>query len=268
MAGIAFSRQKSLNAAMVVRSPRILHIGRIAPDPRWRMASHSHANHELIVIERGAMRVTGAGMDADCREGDVLLYPAHAAHAERSDPDDPVESVFLGFDATEVGFRELVLLRDPRGRAREMARWLHEDRLHPDPRHRASRQALLMALFAELTDGPWEGADTLVETTRRWVIRHIGEPLTLEGLARRAGLSRCHFLRRYKRAAGRTPMQDVRAIRADHARSLLLGTGLTLKEIAPLAGFGDEFALSRAFRRAFGVNASSIRRFHGARSGH
>ncbi len=229
------------------------------------MAMHSHDHHELIVILRGTMHVSGAGLDADCREGDVLLYPAGVAHAEHSDPPDPVESVFVSFRSDAIGAREIARTRDRRGRIREMARWLHADRLSTDPARGAARDALCAAMLAELHAEPAEEADPLVEGTRGWVLAHIDEPLSLEGLARHAGLSRFHFIRRYKSATGRTPMEDVRAIRIDHARGLLLGTSLTLKEIAPLSGLGNEYSLSRAFRRALGASPRSLRRFHEGR---
>jgi AraC-like DNA-binding protein/mannose-6-phosphate isomerase-like protein (cupin superfamily) len=265
MAAVAISWQKLLNAGMVVQAFHMLHAGRVRPDPRWAMSSHAHDFHELVVILRGAMRVSGPGLNGDCREGDVLLYPAGIVHDERSDPDDPVESIFVSFRGKNLGSRSLVRFPDRRGRVREMARWLYEDRLSTDSGRLASLDTLGAALFAELSAAAEDEADPLVEETRAWVLRHLGEPLSLEALARHAGLSRCHYLRRYKRAAGRTPMQDVRAIRVDHARGLLLGTGLTLKEIAPLAGLGDEYSLSRMFRRMLGVSARSLRRFHGGR---
>jgi transcriptional regulator GlxA family with amidase domain len=225
------------------------------------MAAHVHAYHELIVIVSGTMHVRGPGLDADCRAGDVLLYPAGVPHHERSSAGDPVRSIFFGFRAPGFDSAALVRRTDRRGRIREMARWLHEDRLSSDPSRRASRDFLCAALLAEFRAEPAEEADPLVETTRAWVLRHLAETVTLERLARRAGLSRYYFLRRYKRTTGRTPMQDVRAMRVDHARGLLLGTGLTLKEIAPLAGLGDEYSLSRAFRRAFGASPRTMRRF-------
>ena len=265
MAAVAISWQKLLNGCMGVRAFHMLHVGRVRPDPGWAMASHAHDFHELVVILRGAMHVSGPEMDADCREGDVLLYPAGIAHDERSDPDDPVESIFLSFRGRSLGPRSLARFHDRRGRVREMARWLYEDRLTTDPGRLASLDTLGAALFAELAAAPEDEADPLVEETRAWVLRHLGEPISLEGLARHAGLSHCHYLRRYKRAAGRTPMQDVRAIRVDHARGLLLGTGLTLKEIAPLAGLGDEYSLSRMFRRTLGMSPRSLRQFHGGR---
>jgi AraC-like DNA-binding protein len=245
---------------------RFLHAGTLSPDPKWYMAAHSHDFHEMITIVGGKMHIAGVGLDKDCLEGDVLLYPAGVAHAEYSNPADPLQSVFMTFRCPEVRLQQLRCTHDRRGRMREMVRWLYEDRLSNDPAREVARDALCTAALAEFFGESVPESDPLVERTRAWVLERITEPITLEDLARRESLSRFHFIRRYKAATGRTPMEDVRAIRLDHARGLLLGTSLTLKQIAPLAGLGDEYCLSRAFRRALGASPSSFRRFHGGRS--
>ncbi len=243
----------------------VLHAGRVLPDPKWRMAEHSHDFHELIVILRGAMHVRGPGLDGDCRAGEALLYPAGTPHAEQSDPAAPVESVFLSFRCPIPGASRIVRVPDRKGRMQAMAQWLYEDRLSGDPGRRCARDAMGAALLTEFLATPAEDVDSLVERTRSWVLGHLAERIRLEDLARREHLSRYHFIRRYKAATGRTPMDDVRAIRIDYARGLLLRTSMTLKEIAPLAGLGNEYSLSRAFRAKLGASPSTLRRFHGRR---
>jgi AraC-like DNA-binding protein len=62
-------------------------------------------------------------------------------------------------------------------------------------------------------------------------------------------------------------MADVRAIRAQYARELILGTHLPLKEIAPRAGLGNEYSMSRLFRRVFQMPPGQYRRFQARRGG-
>jgi transcriptional regulator GlxA family with amidase domain len=59
---------------------------------------------------------------------------------------------------------------------------------------------------------------------------------------------------------GLTPMEDLRQLRLEAARDLLLTTDLPLKAIAPRTGLGDEYHLSRLFRRAFGIAPGALRR--------
>ena len=56
-------------------------------------------------------------------------------------------------------------------------------------------------------------------------------------------------------------MADVRALRADFARDLILATALPFKAIAPRAGLGDEQAMCRTFRQLYATTPGELRRF-------
>ena len=73
-------------------------------------------------------------------------------------------------------------------------------------------------------------------------------------------MTKYHFLRRYRALTGKTPMEDVRAIRLDFARNLILTTDLPLKLIAVQAGLGDAYQLSRLFRKHLNLAPSALRR--------
>lgn len=232
---------------------RLLSAGRVAPDPKWRMKPHSHPFHELIVVVDGKMWVEQGGVSISAVEGDLLLYPAGSVHAERSDRARPLESLFIAFECAGFDGRKLGRISDERGRVRQMARWIYEDGHASSPASLYVRQAVMLAVLAEIlrTDGSEDRP--LVASVRRYIAEHLEEKLTLGRLGNAAGLSKYHFLRAYRKATGRTPMQDVRAIRANYARELILGTNLPLKDIAPRAGLGNEYSMSRLFRRLFGT---------------
>lgn len=235
-----------------IRHARLVSVGWVSPDPRWRMSAHHHAFHELICVVDGGMTVESGDARVTASAGDVLWYPAGVAHAEWSDPRHPLESRFVSFTGPGLKAGGPVKARDERGRIRQITAWLRSDSDASSEAVQCERHALLQAALAEFfrgggEDQPW------VARTRAYIREHIAEPMTLARLARLNGLSRFHFLRVYRAATGRTPMQDVRALRASYARELILGTDLPIKEIAPRAGLGDEYAMSRAFRRLFGM---------------
>ena len=244
---------------------RLLSTGQLLPDPHWNMKAHSHSFHELIVVLGGGIVVEHEGRRTDSVTGDVLLYPAGLVHAERSDPKHPVESRFMVFHCEGLQGGPLLRVTDERGRIRQMARWLHDDGQATSPLIQAERQAMFQATLAEFFHEASPGDPPLVANTRRYIREHLAGPLTLADLARAAALSRFHFVRAYRVATGRTPMQDVRALRAGFARELILGTNLPLKEIAPRAGLGNEYSMSRLFRQLFHMPPGQYRRFHGRR---
>lgn len=227
------------------------------------MVAHSHTFWELIVPVSGRMTVRVAGQVFVGEAGDILVYPPGVVHEERSDGVHPVTTRYFAFEMDRPADIWPLRMADIGGRLQQITSWLVDDRDMADtPVVRSRRQALLELALAhcEVCAAHNLEDDRLVRTVRAYVRQHLADDLALDDLAGVAGLSRFHFLRVYERLAGRPPMADVRAIRLEHARQLLLTTDLPLKAIAPRCGMGSEFALSRAYKRHFGHNPSTLRR--------
>jgi len=84
--------------------------------------------------------------------------------------------------------------------------------------------------------------------------------LSLQALARHAGLSPFHLHRIFSSVAGETPKHYTLRLRLDRAAALLLTSHETALEIAMTCGFQSPEAFSRAFRRRFGVNPAAYRK--------
>lgn len=85
------------------------------------------------------------------------------------------------------------------------------------------------------------------------------EPLTVDGLARIAGLSRFVFLRKFSAQVGESPHRHLTAVRLDHAAERLRTTRRSVLEIAFDHGFGDPSRFARAFARRFGTTPARWR---------
>lgn len=83
---------------------------------------------------------------------------------------------------------------------------------------------------------------------------------SLEALAKAAGLSRSLFAERFAARVGLPPMQYLARWRIQLAASMLRSSTWSLAEIAIRVGYGSEFALSRAFKRAVGRSPAAYRR--------
>ncbi|MCX6993808.1 MAG: AraC family transcriptional regulator [Kiritimatiellaeota bacterium] len=250
---------------MHVTRVHLLSIGHLASDPQWKLPSHGHPFCELIVPIRGRMRVESPGTKLNATIGDVLLYPPRVIHAEWSDAAAPVAVYFFSFQAASVPKRDLIKTQDHAGRILHMSRWLYEERHASDPYVQEERQFLFQAIVAEYFRNLNHREAPMVIQTRKYIHDHMAESLTLSGLARQAGMSKYHFLRSYNALTGRTPMEDVRIIRANAARALILSTALPLKDIAPQTGLGNEYAMSRIFRHYFNMPPGAWRRhWHGS----
>ena len=84
--------------------------------------------------------------------------------------------------------------------------------------------------------------------------------LTIDALAREAGLSPAHFARAFKESVGRAPHQHLMALRLERARRLLDAPDAVLADVALRAGFADQAHFTRFFKRQFGVTPGALLR--------
>ena len=96
--------------------------------------------------------------------------------------------------------------------------------------------------------------------TREWALYRLGEPLTLDLLARQAGVSARTFSRRFVEETGYTPMQWVMRARLDLARELLERSERGVEQIAADVGLGTGGNLRLHFQRILGTTPSEYRR--------
>jgi AraC-like DNA-binding protein len=237
--------------------PEFLGCGELLPNPRWRMRPHSHPNHELILVKNGAMLLKTKHGELIARSGDILFYQAGLIHEEISQPDDPVSSYFLSF-GIRMKLPDLPLrMRDSEGRMLELFRWIHRDLREHRPK--GDCLALLETIIRELRWLLARPKDAWLEHVREHLQSRFTDRLSLDDVARHAGMSRFAFVRKFKRLCERTPMEELRQIRLHEARNLVLSSDLPMKMIAAKVGIGDEYQLSKLFRRYFGIGPRDMR---------
>ncbi|MFD5769138.1 helix-turn-helix domain-containing protein [Streptomyces sp. NPDC127049] len=100
-----------------------------------------------------------------------------------------------------------------------------------------------------------------------WIVERLDRPLTVEDLARRAGMSSRQLTRQFRAATGTTPLQWLLAQRIRRAQELLERTDDGVDAIATATGMGTATTLRRHFNRTLGVPPDSYRRTFRTRPG-
>jgi transcriptional regulator GlxA family with amidase domain len=122
------------------------------------------------------------------------------------------------------------------------------------PPHRAGGQAqFVTAPVPEQDDHP-------LAALLQWVVERLDQPLTVEDLARRAGMSSRHLGRHFRAVTGTTPLQWLLTQRIRHAQELLEKTDDSVDSIATATGMGTATTLRRHFNRTIGVPPDAYRR--------
>ncbi|MDX1649875.1 MAG: helix-turn-helix domain-containing protein, partial [Myxococcota bacterium] len=92
-----------------------------------------------------------------------------------------------------------------------------------------------------------------------WIADHPDADLSVEALARRAGMSPRHFARVFTREVGATPARFVEEARVEVARRRLEEGADGVEAVAAAVGFGSAETLRRAFLRVLGVGPADYR---------
>lgn len=106
--------------------------------------------------------------------------------------------------------------------------------------------------------------DPVVSEALRLIHDDPAHPWTVAELARRCGVSRAAFARRFGELVGEPPVAYLTGWRLALAADLLRETGETVGAIARRVGYADASALSVAFKRAHAVRPTAHRLAHPA----
>jgi AraC family transcriptional regulator len=82
---------------------------------------------------------------------------------------------------------------------------------------------------------------------------NLGERISLEAMAREAGVSRFHFARQFRLSTGESPMAYLRRVRIEQSKCILREGRTTMAGVAARLGFADQSHFTRTFERLVGV---------------
>ncbi len=136
--------------------------------------------------------------------------------------------------------------------------------------YRTAVRGLVLALMARLGRLPGLAAEEGEPAPRRDAMERVApalqrmadlyrDPLDLDELARRCGLSSAHFRRVFRQATGRAPMDYLHHVRLNMAGALLQGTNRTVLDIALDTGWPTLSTFHRQFRQAMGLSPKQWR---------
>ncbi len=93
---------------------------------------------------------------------------------------------------------------------------------------------------------------------REYLDENLSDKVTLDELARAAGITRFRLLRAFKRTFGLTPhaYQQQARVRVAHA---MVARGASLADVAARAGFADQAHLTRVYKSIMGATPGQYR---------
>ena len=99
-----------------------------------------------------------------------------------------------------------------------------------------------------------------LDAAMKFMREHVDAALTVDQMARAAGLSPTHFTRRLREHTGFTPIEYFIHLKMQRACRFLTLTPLSIKVIASRIGYEDPYYFSRLFRRVMGKPPAEYRK--------
>ena len=101
-----------------------------------------------------------------------------------------------------------------------------------------------------------------MESLLAWLEEHLPEALSVEQVARQAGVSRATLAKHFREKQGMTLSQYLLHKRIDRAKSLLITTSLTVCEVGASVGIADPQYFNKQFRKVDGQSPTHYRESH------
>ncbi|MDD6317306.1 MAG: AraC family transcriptional regulator [Succinatimonas hippei] len=258
--------------------------------PRFVMPYHYHSALEISKVLRGGLDISLNERHYSLNEGDCIIIQGNVVHGGRPRDNDTVYrcvvfSVDMLLDVEKPPFsflrrlakgqimiNECYRLSQAKGVCDCVERLLSE----VDPENGATTRqpmnaiAAVLSIFAEIErSGAYRvTAETMpkrylshldkVSILFRYIHDNYQKQITLDDMAKVAGMSPKYFCRFFHELTGKRPIEYLNAFRVESAAGMLLSGDKSVGEIAVNCGFNDPCYFAKLFKRYRGQSPSEF----------
>lgn len=248
--------------------------------------SHSHDYYELFYVKQGLCHFFVNNQVCPLSAGDFLLIPPHIMHYNQY----PAQSTRYN-----IYFYRRDLIEDRTVNPIMISNWLKLGVWHTPGAHRSIIESTLESMVSDeklndnLTkDLVWLKLNQLLLYTTRYCIRkppehpeselrendpviedatqyiatHFNQPITLEKLAKKAGLSPTYFSKKFRKSTGTGLKEFIIYVRLQNAALELKSTRHSITDVALNCGFNDSNYFKDSFKKMFGMPPREYRKSH------
>lgn len=105
-----------------------------------------------------------------------------------------------------------------------------------------------------------DNGEVLFKNALSYIHANVDKPTTVEEVAKNIGVTRGYLTKIFSKFIDLSPKQYILRYHMNEVRSLLVGTDMTMGEIASATGYEDGVVLSKAFARLYGMSPSEYRK--------
>ena len=227
--------------------------------------THTHSQHQIVLALNGKLEMDIAGCNGWASSKQAAVVASGTPHSFAAAPNDTflVADVFIGSVDPNQSFWEhsacqpfVILDAGCKGLIDFLGYQASQNHLNDRCNYHAG-ELLLASLQARVGIRPRIPA--AIQRAQQFIEARFDQPITLEDIAAHCGKSvgRLHAL--FRDALNTTPGRYLLECRIQWAMDMLLKTDFSVAQIAQAAGFSDQAAFARAFRRINNCSPSDFR---------
>ncbi|WP_294506576.1 AraC family transcriptional regulator [uncultured Victivallis sp.] len=236
------------------------------PDCGFELVDYEFCTVEYVVSGRGVLESDGRRFV--CGPDSIYFLHRHGNHSYRTDPVDLWHKLFFIVDGALVdtliacyGLSNVCQINGVPQLRPSFEAMMELGYATPAVHRRA---AVIFHQFVEscseiLHERTLSARPEALEL-KKTIDGSIGKRFRLNAFSRQVGYSPAHLIRRFREAFGCSPYEYLMQRRIETARQLLSFSRKSVKEIAEMLGFADQYSFSGSFKARTGVSPSHYRR--------
>ena len=230
---------------------------------------HMHISPEIVLVSRGELRMSVRGKDYLIKAGEALFIAPFEAHSFTSETSNSCHVLMFSKDLLSY-MSDFLRTNQIRNHLFSPSPSLVSlvDSYLPDGRNFADRKkaaAILAPFFFEIyVNCEFRERTQPLEDRLLFALEYVNNnfntDLTLEDVARVAGLHPVTLSKSFSSRTGTTFGFFLKVLRSSHAAALINKETLSFTEIAFRSGFGTVRSFNRAFREIYGMTPTEYKR--------
>jgi len=250
--------------------------------PKYEMAHHWHSNIEIIRVLQGSLRITLNNRELNATEGDIIIVNTEVVHG--GTPENCVyECIVFNPDLLRISDTDNLAFLDDLNQKNIVINDFfrkNETRVSEITNQLFSAMennissfhiiSYLYMLFAEITENKYykriselsnenDKQNAKLKKVLSYIRSSYEAQITLDDIAKEAGMSRKYFCRFLKEMTQKTPINYLNTYRIEHAARKLISTDEPITNIAFECGFNDLSYFIKTFKNIKGVTPKNFR---------
>lgn len=226
------------------------------PDWSWQSDTNGWSGYHIWYVDSGEAYITVHGEKYHLFPGDTFLFDLKENHICTHHPDNPLMVSTIYFDCPPLLYQIRVIRQTPL-----LAETVHHILVSMEEQKHSYACLWLQALLASFTD--FQIKKPLISSTVQkaclYLENHLSDHISLDKLSQYTDYSKNQLLRIFQKELGCTPMQYYLQKKIAYAKSQLIYSNQSIREISDMLGFCDDSYFSKVFKSQVGCSPGDFR---------